>query len=148
MEMEDSESRDELAAFVAAYDRAESTYGPLLDYGLIVRVASPEIDFGEAVEAGPDHADANFDAMLTGLRVGHASEFRALGLFERLRDRVGIDVDIGSWIEVPAPDLHHLIEAVDEIHARATPGVGNLLDDIRELAKSARARGCSMGFLF
>ena len=126
---------------------ASSPYGRLLSTGLIVQFRSPDIDFDEALKAGPDHMTEYFSRVLGGLRVGHVEELRKLGLFAAIKGQTGYDVDLGSWNAIPAEDLDAIAQVVERMIPEATQGMRNLLDDLHEMLNAAKADGCSIGFM-
>lgn len=121
-------------------------YGRLLRVGWIVRFRSPEVDFDEALKAGQSRMMEYFSEALGGLRVGYVKELRRLGFFSAVEQRIGLNVDVGSWGEIPAAQLNLLIDILEEIRRKPTE-LGNLLDDLLDMAKKAQAEGCSIAFL-
>src|SRR6185369_9007235 len=89
-----------------------STFGEPLACGRIVRFRHPHTDFDEACAAGEAHAMEHFSEMMAGLRVGHADALRQLGFFARVADRIGVNVDVGSWEEVASKDLRALDQII------------------------------------
>ena len=85
--------------------------------------------------------------VIGGVTVAHASELARLGFFEAIERRTGLSVDVGRWEEVRSPDLAALVEIIDETLVQASEGLEPLLGDLREMAVSARAEGCSIAFV-
>ena len=102
--------------------------------------------FEEALKAGSDHMMEYFSEVIGGLPVELAEELQESGFFSAIRERTGINVNIGSWEMIPATDLTHVIEVIDDIHPRTT-GLSHLLDDLREMAQSAKDTDCPIGFM-
>jgi hypothetical protein len=126
---------------------AEMKYTKSLKVGWIVRFRSPDVDFEEALKAGSDHMMEYFSDVIGRLPVELAEELQESGFFSAIRERTGINVDIGSWEMIPATYLTHVIEIIDDIHPRTT-GLSHLLDDLREMAQSAKDTDCPIGFMF
>jgi len=131
---------------VGSREDEPSPYGRPLRVGVIARFRSSEVNFDKALGAGRDRIMEYFSDALDGLRVGHVEELRSLGLFSAIKERIGVDVDIGSWDAVPAHALPVLLEIIGGIVPK-TQGVRNLLDDLCDMCRSALADGCAIGFM-
>jgi len=127
-------------------DNEPSPYGRPLRVGLIARFRSPEVDFDEALQAGQDRMMEYFSDVVSGLRIEHVDELQTLGLFSAIKERIGLDVDVGSWEAVPASALPTLLEIVEEIIPQAK-GVRRILKDLHDMSRAALADGCSIGFM-
>jgi 8-oxo-dGTP diphosphatase len=140
-------SRDDAAASGMVPEEDEpSPYGQPLRVGRIVRFRSPQVNFDDALQAGEEQMMDYFSDGLGGLRVGHVAELRSLGLFSAIKERIGLDVDVGSWEAVLAQQLPKLIEIVEGIIPRAK-GVRGILEDLCDMSRAASADGCAIGFM-
>jgi hypothetical protein len=126
---------------------AAPAYGRELKTGMIVSFASSDVSFDEALAAGPEHMMEYFAEVIFGLRIGHVRELRKLGFFSAVKKSTRLNVDIGSWEEIPAAQLPHLLEIIESITPRASKGLRNILDDLKRMAQVARDQGCSIGFM-
>lgn len=127
--------------------RAGPAPSPRLANGWIVRFRAPDVDFGEALTAGLSRAQEYFSDMIGGLRVAHIDDLRRLKFFDEVQARLGLNVNVGSWEEVRAPQIPTLVEIIDEIMPRGDQRIQNLLLDLRHMAVGAAADGCSLGFV-
>jgi hypothetical protein len=104
------------------------------------------VNFDEALAAGQGRMMEYFSDAIGGLSVGHISELREIGFFDQVRARTGLNVDVGSWEEIPAARLDDVVAVIDSLIPR-TAGLRNLLDDLKKMAVSAKHDGCSIAFL-
>jgi hypothetical protein len=139
--------KSESPSVAASMPDVSTAHEEPLRVGWIVRFKSPDVDFNQALAAGQDRMDEYFSDAIGGLRVGHVEELRRLGFFSAIKERTGLDVDVGSWEAIPARDLALVAQVIADIIPQATPGMRNLLEDFRDLMGSAEADGCPVGFM-
>ena len=122
-------------------------FGKLLTPGLIVKLRSPHVDFDEALAAGPSKMMDYFDAVIGGLREGHIEHFRKLGLFSKMEEQTGLNIDLGSWEEVSGEAIDVLLEIVNDMSKFDETSLKTLMDDFRSMVLKAQIEKCSIGFM-
>lgn len=124
-----------------------TNYGRELATGMIVRFNSPEINFDEALSAGPDHMMEYFSEVIGGLCIGHVKELQELSFFSFMEKLTGLNVDLGSWEEIPVEQMDSLLEILNFILPKATEGLQKLLEDLKEMILLAKNEGSSIAFM-
>ena len=127
--------------------RAGPAPSPRLAHGWIVRFGAPDVDFEEALAAGVSRVEEYFSDMIGGVRVEHIDELRRLKFFDEVQACLGLNVNVGSWEEVTAPQIPTLVTIIDDIMPHGAQFIQDLLSDLRRIAIGAAADGCSLGFM-
>jgi hypothetical protein len=123
----------------------DKLFGRLIDVGWIVRFRDSETDFDEAIAAGKDHMMDYFCDAIGGIRIGHIKELIRLEFFQKVSEKVGRDVYIGVWQEIPPWKLHHVIEILEEIIPQSK--ISSFLEDVVDMCLAAINDGCPIGIM-